>query len=113
VTARPTWEELSLWDGWAPPMGPDENSKAAAVSIVEVGGSIRRACAAFIRDYGPAAEWEVAEGLGLIRQTTTPRIYELHRAGIITRLQVKGRTPSGRACWRYVVTEAGRRALAS
>lgn len=108
-----SWTPLSIWDDWSPPAGPDENSRAAAEAFIDLGGDVRHRVAQYIADHGPVAEWQVAEGLDLIRQTTTPRIYELHRAGVIVRLETKGRTRSGRACWRYVVTAAGRRALAA
>lgn len=94
----------TLWDHWRPPAGPDENSQAAAKAYAALGGDVRRRVACFIARNGPVAEWQVAQELGLPRPTSTPRIYELHRADIIIRDSKKGVTPSGRACWRYVVT---------
>ena len=95
----------TLWDNnWPPTTGPDENSRAAAASVISVVGSRRRLAAEYIASHGPVAEWEVGEALGLIRPASTPIIYELHRAGVIERHERKGTTPSGRACWRYVIT---------
>ena len=93
----------TLFDDWAPPTRKDENSTAAAEAITALAGDQRRRVAQFIADRGPVAEWEVAEGLGLSRPTSTPRIWELRKAGVISRVEVKGRTPSGRSCWRYVI----------
>lgn len=103
----------TIWDGWATPSCADPNSAAAADSMLGAAGSIRRDVAALIAQRGPLAEWQVAARLGISRPTATPRIYELHRAGVIARLTTKGTTPSGRRCYLYVITETGRRALAS
>ena len=94
----------TIWDGWTAPTGKDENSKIAAEMIEGRGSEIRRRVIRFIAAVGPVAEWEVSLALGLGRPTTTPRIWELHRNGVITRHAVKGRTPAGRPCWRYTVT---------
>lgn len=101
----------TIWSGWAPPTGKDENSVAAAEAIIVAAGSLRRRVAVYVADHGPVAEWEVAEALGLSRPTATPRIFELHTAGVITRHEIKGKTPSGRSCWRYVIVPFWQRYL--
>jgi hypothetical protein len=87
------------------PEGPDENSQEAAASLKPIVGRLRREVYDHIAEHGPIAEWEVALGTGLQRATTTARINELHNAGQIKRMQKKGRTPSNRPCWRYIVVK--------
>ena len=94
---------MTLWDGWPPPSTPDENSQEAAESVILSAGTWRRRVAEYVAEHGPVAEWQIERGLRLAGNTTRPRVWELHRAGVIRRIEAKGTTPSGRACWRYVV----------
>lgn len=106
------FEEISIWDGWATPTTRDENSTAAASSMLDSAGTIRHKVAQCIAERGPVAEWEIDRILGLSGNTARPRIWELYKTGIVTRDKNKGKTPSGRACWRYVITGLGERLLA-
>jgi predicted transcriptional regulator len=101
--------ELDLWG--PPPATADPNSQAAAESMVLSAGNLRRAVMQVIARWGPIAEWEIEAHLGMSGNTTRPRVWELHRGGLIERTPHKGLTPSGRACWMYVATAEGRRAL--
>lgn len=101
-------EELSLWE---PPSTPDPVSKAAAVSVKESAGNLRRAVLMAIVNYGPISAWMLEEGLEMSGDTVRPRLWELERHGMIVKTTAKGTTPSGRACYLYVATERGRDAL--
>lgn len=105
-------EQPSVWDGWATPSSPDENSMAAASSVLGSAGSLRRQVAAAIAESGPYAEWELEVLLHRSGNTIRPRVVELHQAGVIARVEEKGTTPSGRSCWLYAITGTGRRLLA-
>ena len=89
-----------------PPSTADENSQAAALSMVGPVGSIRRRVAEYIDRYGPVGTWEIERDAHMKHETISARVWELYRAGVIDRHPAKGTTPSGRSCWRYVVTES-------
>lgn len=102
-------EELSVWD--APPSTSDENSQAAAASMIASAGTLRRVVLSCIGNNRGIAEWDLERRLSLPGNTVRPRVWELLKAGVIRRLDEKGVTPSGRACYLYVITDEGRRML--
>lgn len=89
-----------------PPSTADENSQAAAESMVGTAGTIRRRVAEYIDRYGPVATWEIERDAQMKHETISARVWELYRAGVIDRHPAKGTTPAGRSCWRYVVTDS-------
>ena len=107
----------TLWDNWNPPSHSDPNSKAAAESVIGSMGSVRQNVAWYIlaKSTGSqpeyASEEDVESFIGASGNTIRPRIVELREAGIIERCAEKGTTRTGRACWRYQITELGRRLL--
>lgn len=100
----------SIWD-IQPPSTPDPVSKAAAASIVGVAGTLRRNVFLTVSAMAPVAEWQIEHTLQLAGNTVRPRIWELMKAGLIERTEERGRTPSGRSCYLYVISEKGRAAL--
>ena len=92
---------MSLWN--TPPTTSDENSKAAAASMIMRAGTIRRMVAKKIAETGPVAAWELEQMLNMSGNTIRPRIWELYHRHVIYRAEEKGVTPSGRACWKYMV----------
>ena len=85
-----------------PPSMPDENSEAASDAIEPVAGTLRARVLAAVKEHGPVAEHELERILVTSGNTIRPRLWELERDGRIERHPEKGRTPSGRACWRYI-----------
>jgi predicted transcriptional regulator len=73
--------------------------------------SLRRDVARWILEHEPCAEWQVEAALGLLHQTASARVYELHEAGLIVR-RGKSRTPTGRPCHLYLTTPMLRAVLA-
>ena len=101
----------TIWDFGTPPSTKDENSKAAADSMLGRVGSIRQIVAHRIMVAGPISEEWLEHDLGYSGNTIRPRIVELARAGIIVKAEKKGRTRSGRECWEWLATDMGRRLI--
>jgi len=99
-----------MLEWWPAPSTGDENSDEAADAVMEVAGAQRRRVLDELAvDFGSSQELE--ERLGLPGNSVRPRLWELRKAGLIERVG-KGLTPSGRSCWRYGLTAAGRRVVA-
>ena len=89
-----------------PPTTADVMSRAAAASMLDAAGGIRRRVAECISQYGPVAEWRIEEILGIEGNTVRPRIWELRHAKLVES-RGSGLTPSGRRCHLYVLTALG------
>lgn len=105
-------DNLSLWDHLGtPPTTSDAMSRAAAGSITGVAGTLRKAVALYVRDHGPVAEWRIEAALDLAGNTVRPRLWELCNARLVEQAG-RSRTPSGRSCHLYAITDLGRAVLA-
>lgn len=93
-----------------PPSTANPMSREAADAILGSAASLRRAVAECIARHGPVAEWEIERHLDAAGNTIRPRVWELHQRGLTARSGT-GRTPSGRRCHLYVLTDEGRRAV--
>ena len=86
-----------------PPSQGDENSDAAADSMESLADSKRRQVYELLSESGPLAEWQIERKLGWPGNTVRPRLWELEKAGRITKGPDKNFTPSGRSAWLYRV----------
>ena len=82
----------------APSVAGSETSQAAAESIEPTAGTLRAQVLEFLRGRGlfGATDHEMQEALNMNPSTQRPRRNELNRQGLIQRVQMTRKTPSGR-----------------
>jgi predicted ArsR family transcriptional regulator len=90
-----------------PPSTPVDTSRAAAASVAPAARALRAKVLECVARRGGAAAFEIEAALALDGDTVRPRLWELERAGVIAKSELRIPTPSGRRARVYrVVDEA-------